>query len=208
MGPATNGRSQDGSVTEWIDQIKQGNDVAAARLWERYFATVQRLARRFTGGAQRRVADEEDVAVSVFDSLFAGAAAKRFDQLSDRHDLWCLLIVITRQKSVDQRRRLDAKKRGGGRVAAASEFTPSSRKFFDDLPAAEPTPDEVAQLDDEFRQLMAGLRDETLRDVARCRMAGSTVQEIATELGMSRRAVERKLQLVRAAWQQELEHGS
>src|SRR5437899_2454606 len=92
----------DWSVTEWIAEVKAGDGEAANRLWERYFARVESLARRMLRGAPRRTADEEDVAASVFESFFKGAAAERFHELTDRDDLWCLLIVITKQKSVNQ----------------------------------------------------------------------------------------------------------
>src|SRR5262245_12239658 len=123
--------SSDWSVTQWIAQVKQGDGSAANRLWERYFARVQAQARKLLHGTPRHVADEEDVAASVFESLFLGAAEQRFDQLTDRDDRWCLLLVITKQKSLDHRRRVLAQKRGGGRVLAASELSESGGTIHD-----------------------------------------------------------------------------
>ena len=48
------------------------------------------------------------------------------------------------------------------------------------------------------------LRDDRLREIAVWRMEGYTVAEIAEQLGISVRAVERKLQLIRAKWAREL----
>ena len=65
-----------GSVTRWIDGLKAGDPEAAHALWERYFARLVRLA-----GAKLRArhapggdADEEDAALSAFDSFCAAAA--------------------------------------------------------------------------------------------------------------------------------------
>jgi len=196
----------DWSVTEWIAQVKQGDGDAANRLFEQYFARVEALARRMLGGSPRRAADEEDVAASVFESFFEGAAAQRFDRLTDRDDLWCLLIVITKQKSVNQQRFLGAQKRGGGQVVAASELGSGSREAFDDLFSSAPSPAEIVELDDQYRRLMGRLRDESLRQVARWRMARCSAKEIAAKLAITVRAVERKLQLIRASWSKELGH--
>ena len=50
-------------------------------------------------GARRRVADEDDVALSAFKSLCVGAARGRYPILTDRDDLWRLLIVIAARKA-------------------------------------------------------------------------------------------------------------
>jgi hypothetical protein len=49
----------------------------------------------------RRVADEEDVALSAFDSFCAGAERGRFPDLKDRDNLWALLVTITARKAAD-----------------------------------------------------------------------------------------------------------
>src|SRR5262249_9985475 len=58
-----------GSVTRWIRAIKRGADSAAPRLWERYFDPLVRLAKARLGRSPRRVADEEDVALSALNSF-------------------------------------------------------------------------------------------------------------------------------------------
>jgi len=56
------------SVSFWIEHLKQGNADAAGRLWDAYFQRLIGLARFRIGSFSRRMADEEDVALSVFDS--------------------------------------------------------------------------------------------------------------------------------------------
>ena len=110
----------DGSISCWIDSLKAGNPSAAQPLWERYFDRLVRLA-----GAKLRsargfglVEDEEDAALSAFDSFCTGAMQGRYPQLSDRDDLWHLLVVITARKAYDQLERAGSKNSGGGRVGA------------------------------------------------------------------------------------------
>lgn len=79
--------SSDGSVTRWIDALQAGDRAAAQRLWERYFPRLVGLARARLQGAPRRAADEEDVALSAFDSFCRCAERGRFPDLVDRESL-------------------------------------------------------------------------------------------------------------------------
>ena len=88
----------DGSITRWIDQLQAGDLAAAQPLWERYFHLLVELARRKLG-AKPRGADEEDVALSAFDSFCRGLKRGRFPHLQDRDNLWKLLVVLTGRKA-------------------------------------------------------------------------------------------------------------
>src|SRR5882724_11425242 len=109
-----------GSITLWVGALKAGDHEAAQKLWERYFDRLVHVARAKLRAARRRGVDEdeEDAALSAFDSLCAGAARGRFPQLADRDDLWRLLVVITARKAGAQLRRDRRQKRGGDRVFA------------------------------------------------------------------------------------------
>ena len=65
----------DASVTQWINRLKAGDPDAAQKLWERYFRRLVGLARKKLRSAPRRAADEEDVALSAFDSFCRNAEA-------------------------------------------------------------------------------------------------------------------------------------
>src|SRR5262249_10917971 len=84
----------EGSVTYWLQQLQAGDQTAAQELWNRYFGRLVSLARSKLRGASRRAADEEDVALSAFESFCRGAEQGRFPKLLDRENLWCLLAVI------------------------------------------------------------------------------------------------------------------
>jgi hypothetical protein len=65
--------SSPGSVTCWIQQLKAGERAATQALWESYFQRLVARARRQLAGVPRRAADEEDVALSAFDSFCRAA---------------------------------------------------------------------------------------------------------------------------------------
>src|SRR5476649_2767460 len=124
-----------GSITRWIAGLKGGDLAAVQPLWERYFARMVELARARMRASSRRDAasDEEDAALSAFDSLCAGLARGQFPQLSDRDDLWRLLVVITTRKVMAQTRRQLRQKRGGGSVHLASDFADPGSDDDDDI---------------------------------------------------------------------------
>ena len=199
------GTKSEGSITRYLTNLRAGDDVAARLLWERYFDGLVRLARERLGATPRAAADEEDVALSAFHSLCTGAARGHFARLGSRDELWRLLVTITVRKALDQMRCQRRLKRGGGQVlgeaALVGEEADSRGGGMDQLEGNEPTPELVAILEEECRLRLAGLRDETLRRIARLRMEGYTCKEIAERLGCNRRTVERKLDLIRQAWQ-------
>ena len=198
----------DGSVTRWIGDLvaNADPDAAAQNLWGRYFDRLVHLARARLQAVPRRVADEEDVALSAFDSFCRGAAAGRFPRLGGRDDLWRILITITSNKAYDQWRRESRQRRGGGRVVGEEGLEgpdPDGRGGIDQVMGREPTPEFAAQVADECRRLLAGLRDETLRQIALLRMEGYSNDQIASRIGCGVRTVERKLDLIRKAWERE-----
>jgi DNA-directed RNA polymerase specialized sigma24 family protein len=197
-------------VTRWLRSLEAGSDEAAGKLWRHYFDGLVRLARARLQDAPRAVADEEDAALSAFDSFCRGAARGRFPRLDDRDDLWRLLVVITERKALDQSQRERRQKRGGGRIFGTPDLADADREDRGIVGAAspEPTPEFAALVADECRHLFGRLRDETLRDVARLKMEGYTSEEVADRLGCSLRSVARKLELIRRTWLGEGRNGS
>lgn len=192
-----------GSVTRWIADLKDGDRQAVQPLWERYFTRMANLARARLRAVRVKDAaqDEEDAALSAFDSLCAGLARGQFPDLSDRDDLWRLLVVITSRKVLVQARRQLRQKRGGGNVRPASDLADGSDLDDDDLlvrvVSNEPTPEFAATVAEEYRRLLDRLGNDGLRKVAVLRMEGATGEEIAAKLGCTRRTVVRQLSLIR-----------
>jgi DNA-directed RNA polymerase specialized sigma24 family protein len=198
-----------GSVTYWIHQLKAGDQLALQQLWESYFRRLVALARQRLQGAARLAADEEDVALSAFDSFYRGVQEGRFPRLLDRGDLWQVLVLITLRKAANLANQERAQKRGGGRVRPVSAL-PASKEdegpAFANLVGREPDPAFAAQVAEECRRLLALLRDPEWRAVALWKLEGYTNDEIALKVGRSVPTVERKLRLIRDAWEKEIAH--
>src|SRR5581483_5801883 len=105
-----------GSVTQWLEAVELGDEIAAQRLWERYYATLLNLARIKLARRAARSFDEQDVVLNAFEACYRGLKDGRFPHINDRHDLWRLLITLTARKAIDAARREHRQKRGGGLV--------------------------------------------------------------------------------------------
>lgn len=193
------------SVTGWIAELKQGSGAAATRLWNRYFEKLITVAKNRLANAPRRISDEEDVVLDVFKSLCEGAEAGRFSQLNDRDDLWKLLVVMTRLKSMNQLRHQSALKRGGARVNGNSIFGDANINGFEYLLSNEPTPEFLFQVQEEQERLLSLLTGKDHRKIAELRLQGFSVEETANAINISTRSVKRKLALIREVWIVEFE---
>ncbi len=180
------------SVTHWLGRLKAGDPAAAGPLWERYFPRLVELARGRLAGFPRRAADEEDVALSAFDSFCRDAGAGRLPRLDDRDDLWRVLLMITGQKALDLVRLETAGKRGGKPGAGALDL--------ETIAGTEPTPEFAALMADEFRRLLGMLPDADLKALAVWKMEGHSTAEIAARWGCVPRTVERRLKVIRSLW--------
>jgi DNA-directed RNA polymerase specialized sigma24 family protein len=190
------------SVTRWLNQLQEGDPDAAQRLWERYFARLVGLARQRLRQAPRQAADEEDVALSAFDSFCRAAEGGRFPRLQDRDDLWRLLVVITTRKASHLLRDEGRQRRGG---AAGPPKAYDDLAVLEQALSREPSPELAAQVTEEYGRLLRRLGDAELEAVAVWRMEGYSVEEIAVQLGCAPRSVKRKLQLIRTIWQHEVQ---
>jgi DNA-directed RNA polymerase specialized sigma24 family protein len=199
--------------THLIALLKAGDAASVQPLWERYFTRLVHLARSRLRGSRRREADEEDVALSAFDSFCQGAMAGRFPQLNDSTDLWKLLVVITARKATDQVNRERRRKRcpqvdgveqpvRGDSVFAGSAEDGEAPRGLDEVSGPEPSPEFAACVAEEYERLLDALGDETLRSVAQWKLEGYTNEEIGDKVDCSLSGVERKLRLIRHSWGQ------
>src|SRR5262249_5962807 len=159
------------SITRCIDMLKRGDRAAAEELWDSYVHRLVALARARLGGTSRRAADEEDVALRALRSLYRRAECGPVAGLSDRDDLWQVLVLITERKAIDLMRREGRKSRGEGRVVP---FSDAEGQGPGDVADPGPTPEFAAQVVDEFRDLLRRLGDDSLRSVALAKMEGYT----------------------------------
>jgi DNA-directed RNA polymerase specialized sigma24 family protein len=190
-----------GSITALVERVKAGDHEAVRLLWQRYYPRLVGLARQRLQDASRRVADEEDAALSAFDSFCRRAEQGQFPDLSDRDGLWTLLAVLTTRKAADLVKHQYRQKRGSGQVQGDSALQPagsgSSAGGFDGLEGGDATPAEAAILAEEVENLLGRLREPALRQVAVWKLEGYSNADIAQRQGCSLATIERRLAIIR-----------
>jgi DNA-directed RNA polymerase specialized sigma24 family protein len=191
----------EGSVTLFFRELRAGDATAARKLWERFMPRLMALARKTLAGRPQRVADADDAVQSAFVSFYRRVERGEFGEALDRDDLWNLLGVITVRKSVKQAQRQATLKRGGGKVLGedALKAADGSPLPLDALVGPMP----AADFDIHCEELMLTLAEE-LRVFAMLRLLGYQNKEIAGLLDCTERKVERKLQLIRRQWEDEV----
>ena len=195
------------SVSRLFVDLKNAKGGAEQQLWNVFFKQLVAEARKRLKGAKRRVEDEEDVASSVFASLCRDAAAGRFDAIDNRLDLWRLLLAMTHRKAIDLRRRENRAKRGGRETRGDSVFVNGTaeqqRRGMDSLVGETLTPEFIAIMGEEIERLTSLLHDDSLRTVMQLRFEGRSTQEIADQMDVCTRTIDRKLRLIRQHWSAE-----
>ena len=196
--------SSPAEFSQLLDRVRDGDEDATAELWETYFQRLVRIAAKRLPTNLRRSGDEEDIAISAFHSFIAGIRHDKFPDLSGPDNLWGLLITLTSRKVNAHLRFQTRQKRGGGNVRGESVFMDSrgesSRGGIGGVTGDGAAPDLHAELAEACDGLLNGLADDQLRQIAVMRMDGFLVDEIAAKMKLSKRAVERRLQLIRRTW--------
>ncbi len=199
----------DDELSVWLERLMGGDTSAARVLWERCCESLARAARRKLPATIRRVTDEEDVALSAFNSFLGGVAAGRFPSLEHRGDLWALLGTIASRKIMARFKQHCALKRGGGRVVGESALgLPDDSQGVGGIgrvAGAEIPPDVQVQSLEEMELLLDRLEDESQRQIALCLLAGHTQEETARLVDVSLRTVKQRLQRIREIWEKEME---
>ena len=189
-------------VSHWIRLVKDGDSAAANRLWHHYFDRLVRSVRGRLAGQNRAVSDEEDIVLSVFDSFYDAAHQGRFPDLSDRDDLWRLLLRMAARKVVDKRRH-DQRQRRGGQVNLHSLDRPVDDDSVIEAIGDEPSPEMVLMMQESVEQFFSHLGVGQLSELAGAKLEGYSNAEIAERFGCSERTIERRLHLIREKCHQE-----
>lgn len=195
--------SQNSNVSHWIDLVKAGDSVAAHEIWRHYFDRLVRAVRRRLYGQNRAVSDEEDIVLSVFNSFYDAAENGRFPDLSDRDDLWRLLLRMSGRKVIDKRRHDQRQRRGGGVHVQSLDYADEDGSIIAAI-GDEPSPEMVLMMQESVEHFFSHLGVGPLRDLAGAKLEGYSNAELAERFGCSERTIERRLHLIREKCQQEL----
>lgn len=197
--------SHRGSVTEWIQQLKDGEEYALTLLHERYWPYLVGIARKKMSAGKRRASDEEDVAQEAFLGFYRSLKEGRLPKMSNRHDLVSLLVIITARKAADHFKGEQRLKRGGGRVRGESVLEAiagscQSNAGMGNLAGNSRTPQEEAILNDCYQHYIEELPDD-LAEFARLYLGGMSYEEISEQMDCVVRTVKRKIQRIKDRWQ-------
>ncbi len=193
--------SSDNSVTHWCQQLESGNTDAASLLWQTFFSRMVELARKRTRGTSKLIADEEDIALSAFKSFCVGVQKGRFASLTDRDNLWRLLVVITARKAIDHVNYNRRAKRDELRVVKA-HTTEVNDDLVNQFVCKQPTPEMELEMKENINSAVGQLELPELKQIALLKLDGYTNQEIAVQLDRGLSTIERKLRTIRGIWSQ------
>jgi RNA polymerase sigma factor (sigma-70 family) len=174
-------------ITDLLPLLPAGDDEAARAVFDRYSERLVRLADRHLSRRLAGRVDGEDVVQSAFRTFFRRGNEGEF-RIDSSAQLWQLLVRITILKARAKARHHTAARRdaGGECEAAPGAFEAS---------AGDPGPEEAAALVDQVEVLLSGLPPLYGRLLG-LRLQGSTVTDVADDLGVSRQTVHRALNLL------------
>ena len=191
----------DENSVELLARWKDGDESAAAKLFDRYVNRLVALARsRLSERMQRRV-EPEDVVQSAYRSFFRKAGDDRYT-LEKSGDLWKLMAAITVSKVRGQVEFHTAKKRG---VYDEESFgaNDSGYRVAPTAVTQDPTPDDAALVVEELQNVLEKL-DPLQRKILELALQNKSVEEISPLVERSARTVRRTLQQVREHLEQRL----
>lgn len=180
-----------GSISILYEQWRGGRPDALGELIARFRPRLMALANSTLSGRVQRVSDAEDALQSAMISFWEQVDRGGFEHSMDRDDLWNVLGLFTVRKALKLQEKERAQKRGGGRVVTGVPLENS------------PAPKSEVEFDLLCTELLE-LLEPDLRSFALLRLVGHKNREVAEELGCTERKVERKLQLIRAIWGEEI----
>ncbi len=162
--------------------IRDGDDDAAALLYQRYAHRVLNLVQTRMSERLRSKTEPEDIVQSAFRSIFRGVRSGNYDA-PDGAALWNLLAVIAVNKLRRHANRLFAQRRDAAREVAFEAC------------------DEALGIDQRSIEILEMTIRETLErmrpfdaQVLSLRLQRHSVEEISEQTGHSKRMVERSLQ--------------
>jgi len=188
------------TVTQWIENAREGDESALAKLHRRYWKSLVRIANRKLEKAPPSAdRDAEDVAQLAFIALHRSIKRGQIPDIKNRSQFLAFLSSVIACKAINEIKRTTAKKRGSGRLV---ELVSPEELCDDDRHS----PLQNAILNDCYAFYIEALPKQ-LQSFAELHLAGLSNREIAVEMSCVERTVERKLALLRQQWKQVVENG-
>jgi RNA polymerase sigma-70 factor, ECF subfamily len=176
-----------------VERWRQGDDEAADLLFSRYFERMMRVIGHQLAPSVGARVDPEDVAQSVFRTVFRRMQQGEFKFRNDS-DLWKLLVTITLNKARSTNVRHRAARRDVTREQHLGEL-PLDEGLMQRL-QDQPSISAVIAFKETLALVLGKLTDDE-RTMIELRLEGYSQEEIASKLGMSSRNVRRKMDVIR-----------
>jgi RNA polymerase sigma factor (sigma-70 family) len=174
-------------ITDLVQRWQAGDPAAAEGLFRQYAEKLVRVAEQQLARKLLPRLDGEDVVQSVFRTFFRRCAEGQF-HIDSSGQLWRLLVKITLLKARAKGRFHTAEQRDVGVENAGDAWLGAAA-------AHEPAPEDGAMLLDLMEALVHDL-PPTYREILHQRLEGREVTEIAARLNLSRRTIQRALNLL------------
>ena len=182
---------------------------AEAGLWEQFIPNVRHLARKRMPVGGLPIADDEDVAISVFRIFLDGIKNGRFEATRSKGQAQALLNRLTVDKTIDLIRFHQAKCRCP-RISRPHERDENDNRQ-ESIAFVQSMPDDVVDTKqrtalsemewrDDASRMINSLSEATLKTIVVMKFLGHSNDEIASKLGCVTRTVERKLNVIRRIW--------
>ena len=188
-----------GSVSGWIEMIRLGNDEAVRPLLERYFQRLASFADRKLRSGIRTTDDGEDIASHALQSVVRRIALGSYPELSDRNNLWLLLMVAAQRRVIDGQRK---EIRWQQNFAPVQTVTDLMQALNVDLEFAgdRDGKHQAFELIEFWDHMLSKLFDQLHREVAKRKLEGYNNREIATQLQLTPKKVDRIVQSILERW--------
>jgi RNA polymerase sigma factor (sigma-70 family) len=178
---------------------REGNQQAAAELFERYAGRLIGLAQQRLSAKLAPRVDAQDVVQSAYCTFLVGARDGRY-VLERSGDLWRLLVAITLHKLQRQFQFHTAAKRSVHREQSLQTGEPLPELEEGPL-TREPSPEEAALLVATLDELLGGL-NAGHRRIVDLKLQGHSLGEIVSATGTSSSTVRRVLDRVKEQLEQ------
>lgn len=189
--PMTNNeKDSTANVPELVNQWRAGDQDAATELYNRYQNRLMMLVSGHLNDKMRRRVDPDELVQSIMKSAFRVTSEKDIGCL-DESGFWKWLVTVALNKTFKRIDRETAGKRDPKREAGGD--TVLGERIL-----REPTPDDVAQVSELLQKLLANLTDVQGK-ILLGKLDGQSQSEIAEQLGVSTKTVQRNGQAIREA---------
>ena len=188
-----------GSVSNWLKELKTGDQNAVEAIWNRYYQRVVEFAIRKMKINPDRAIDGEDIAQLTMHRFCLNATSGNYPDLDDRQQLWDLLVVYTLHRIRKHLRECNRTKRSGMH-RVVFEFKRS--QVLQDLrsPEAPTIMADMVQswLDRLDREDPSG----QLKQIAIWSMEDISGSEIARIMKKRKSAILQQIRLIRLLWEE------